>query len=139
MKHPSKTLGYIPDIYGLLGKYSLIQYFHNNTFSAVFPPNRDWKRTVKPTVLKHANFEYKTRFENDAALSSFLSIHIEILPCNAWRFSQLYRDYLPYCRTIVFVVSHLYSHDYIRICPVCRRLSQSVVYHVLLFCPINVI
>lgn len=59
------------------------------------------------------------------------------IPCSLWRFSQLYRNYLPYCRTVVLMASKLFSRPYAIICPMGKLVTDSIAIHLVLFCRVN--
>ena len=137
MSYPRKTQGFMPDIYRILGKYQLTYVLTEYISSAFFPTLRQWKKRLKSNIHKSAEFDFRSRLIQDYSLNNFLKIQGEITPNSIWYFSQLYRDYLPYCRTVIFIIGKLFARKYLTVCPKCKLITETVVEHLILFCSSN--
>ena len=137
MSHPRKTQGFMPDIYRILGKYHLTEILTEYISSAFFPTLRQWKKRLKLNIHKSAEFDFRARVIQEDSLNNFLNIQGEIAPNSIWYFSQLYRDYLPYCRTVTFIIGKLFARKYSTICPKCNLITDTVAEHLILFCSAN--
>jgi hypothetical protein len=137
MIKPRKAQGFISDLYRIFGKYHIthifIDFYHNGSF----PSANVWKQLVKTNIRNLANYEYRTRLLLDNDLKHFYYIHNEILPFSLWRLSQLYRDMLPFCKTVMLAIGRYFSRKYLTVCPACKGLTDSVVEHLVLFCITN--
>ena len=137
MSYPRKTQGFMQDIYRILGKYNLTDVLKEYISTASFPTLRQWKKRLKSSIQRTAEFEFRTKLLQDESLNIFFNIQGEILPNSIWYFSQLYREYLPYCRTVIFLIGKLFSRKYLTVCPKCNLITETVAEHLILFCSSN--
>ena len=137
MSYPRKTQGFMPDIYRILGKYKLTDVLTEYISTASFPPLRQWKKRLKSSIHRTAEFEFKTKLLQDDSLNMFFNIQGEIIPNSVWYVAQIYRDYLPYCRTVIFIIGKLFSRKYLTVCPKCNSITETVAEHLILFCSSN--
>ena len=134
LNSPRNALGFMPDIYRIFGKYKLTKYLLDFAESATFPKLPLWKKIINRAITDHTNEEYRNRLIGDETLTKYLLFHSEYTPSNAWRFAQLYRDYLPYCKTLILLIGRLFSRKYLTSCPKCHIIIDDIVTHLVLFC-----
>jgi hypothetical protein len=134
MNSPRKQRGFIPDIYRIFGKYHLTSFLIDYVHSASFPSISCWKNIIKKHISTQVDFEYHNKSISDNCIREFISIHNEFIPCSIWRFCEIYRDYLTYCRTVVVIMSKLFSRDYDTICIKCKMSTNAIAEHLVLFC-----
>ena len=85
--------GFIPDIYRILGKYSLIDAFDKYINTGVFECKFLSKRLVREKIrMAHEN-EWRTREEHSVSLNRFLSIHEHNKVYTLWELSKKYPKY----------------------------------------------
>ncbi len=80
--------GYIPDIYRLLRKYSLVEHLDSFASHRRFPKQHQWKQRVKKAVTSVQTCDWKHRVTSHTDTAHFLNIHDAIQPHSAWQVSK---------------------------------------------------
>lgn len=138
MQRPSKISGFMPDIYRILGKYGLLHVLTQYLSDATFPSKGSWKSLVNRSIKSYLEEKMSITAESNHALYSFKEFHKnQLIPCNIWSFCKLYRDQLNYGRSVILIVSRLFSRKYDTLCPRCKQSVNCIATHLVHFCSAN--
>ena len=137
MNNPRNCTGFMPDIYRILGKYNLLYVLRNFLEKADFKSIESWKRTVKLSIKRYVDHEFKVNLEANASLFQFETIQSEFMPCSLWHFSRIYREQLDNCLTAVNVICRLFSRKLNYTCPNCSLSVEDIAMHIVMFCTEN--
>jgi len=106
MNSHSTTFGFLPDVYRILGKYSLKHALETFVKKAVFPKKSTWRRKVNEAIRLHVKNSHLDKSEDDW-LQLFKNVHSKYEACILWHFSNLYRNYLKECKTTMALLSQI--------------------------------
>lgn len=134
---PKIAKGFVPDIYRILGKYNLTQFFLNYLHDGIFPSVGVWKYKVKLAVKNQVVFDWNNRLLCDASLNTFSLVQSEYETCNLWNFCREYTYLQPHCTSAFILMCRFFSHKYDTQCMKCNLVTDEVSKHILLFCPFN--
>ncbi len=134
INEPSKIIGFMPDIYRICGKYNLTNILNVYVRKRVISCNSRLEKYCKNAIRQKANTDLSHRLLNDEGLVEFTVIHNQYIPCSIWRFGQIYRHYLPYCKTAATIIGKLCSSKYLVHCPkmqIRHRVNSGAYYFIL--------
>ena len=77
-------MGFIPDIFAILSKYSLTNYLLDFTESSRFPSKLSWKRIVSKTVHAFHEAEWTQRMNTDNDFDQFIYLHNRLSVSAIW-------------------------------------------------------
>lgn len=126
--------GFFPDIYRILGKYSLINVLETFIKSGFFPTKFSWKRLVNDKMrLKHER-DWGLRVETSPILRRILRIHVSNKEFVFWEFSKKFPKLSPFVFKAVRMLGFMFSAKYLQTCYLCQNAVFSLMEHLLLFC-----
>jgi hypothetical protein len=134
MNKPRASIGFMPDLYRIFGKYKLTHFLTEFINKAIFPTKTSWKTIVKNSMKAYIDFDFKSKIINNINTSQFYQMHSENIPCILWNFSSIYREQLDFCMTAMSVLSRLFSRKFNSICMSCSLCVDDLAKHVVLFC-----
>lgn len=133
-KNSSSQLGFIPDIFRLLGKYSLTSTLHTFLEIGSFMTKNAWKRLLRDKFLNVGRDTSLQRVSNSESFSRFMDIHSLDKPYILYDISKESRKYLKNTKLAVRLLGLMFSGKKCTICRSCGELSQTLTEHILLFC-----
>lgn len=80
----TQQTGFIPDVFSVLDKYGLRNYFKYDCVTVHLPSKFQWKRLVKNTIKAKENELLAVRLDADIDFSRFKSIHNTYSPAIVW-------------------------------------------------------
>ena len=109
MNDERQTQGYIPDMYRLICKYNLLDYFKSYLETSLFPPKYAWKKILKQNIFENDHIRMSVK------LSSFMEdaqvIHVFNIckPCHVWQVCRERPEMKSQCQTVVLVLAKLFA------------------------------
>ncbi|MES9879758.1 MAG: reverse transcriptase family protein [Sedimenticola sp.] len=91
---PARKRGFVPDIYRLLAKYSLMHYAQNYVTEGEFMSKYAWQHLVNNEVDSLEELQWKGRLAADESLDAITYIHTELKPFAIWEFSKQFPNVL---------------------------------------------
>ena len=86
-----RYIGFIADIYSIIGKYDLSAYISNFIETDYNPPKMIWKRLVQRNVDNVFKSHFKSRTHANPAMNRFISIHPDCLkPLRLWTATKVF-------------------------------------------------
>ena len=126
--------GFIPDIYRILGNYSLIDAFDKYVNTGVFASKFLWKRLVREKIRMAHESEWRSRVENSVSLNRFLNIHEHNKVYILWEFSKRYPKNARFVQNAVCMLARMFSGKWSQNCKLCTETTLSQTEHLILFC-----
>lgn len=132
--NPVRKRGFVPDIYRLLSKYSLMEYTQNYVNEGEFMSKYSWKHLVNSAVDSLEEAQWTNRLATDATLKAFSDIHTRLKPFPVWEFSKQFPKYSTQCRSAMKILCKLFDYRYTVSCLKCGICVQAVAEHILFDC-----
>ncbi|MES9880824.1 MAG: reverse transcriptase family protein [Sedimenticola sp.] len=126
--------GFMPDIFRILEKYSLLEYVNNYVSTGRFVSKYTWKSIVNKAVNVYAECKWHDRMQTDTTLSKYKHIHTVVNPFHMWYLSKLYPKYSRQCKNSVFLLAKLFDYERSVCCVKCGICTQSIAEHIILYC-----
>ena len=138
-----KMLGFIPDIYRILGKYDMLSYLESYIKHGTFPSKPAWKQLVIRTIahLENLCWQNKTAARDD--LSIYRRVHTELCPLGLWECAWRNPMYQKPIAILVNIFSGNIPLQFMRVttqiqsvskCMLCGKQPMSPVYHFVMEC-----
>ncbi|MCG8048788.1 MAG: reverse transcriptase family protein [Candidatus Thiodiazotropha taylori] len=126
--------GFLPDIYRILGKYSLLEPLNRFLSDGVFMSKQAWKHAVRENMKRDNDLQLQLKTENSESLQSVTRIAQVNKEFILWEISREYPKYLPFIQKAVRMLGFMLSRNWVQTCSNCQDgiLSQSE--HLLLYC-----
>ena len=135
MNGEKQCIGFIQDIYTLLGKYKLVGY--NLTFlkDALFPSKSVWRailrqhvlqsniQTIKKELMLNRNEWFSPKVVDTNRVS------------NLWSICRNSPSLSPLCRNLLRIFGMVISRQSVRQCQKCLLRTENLCEHLLCFCP----
>ena len=122
--------GFLPEIVRIATKYGLVEYLENYCLRTEFPEKLAWKRIVKRSVDNIQVDLYISGLEAKGA-GRVARVHSQLRPFALYgvakRNPQCKHQILRLAKLLTFPVS-------IARCPLCNRVSNDMVQHVIVYC-----
>ena len=136
---PVKKLGFVPDIFRILNKYSIVQVLNEYIRTGSFPNKISWKKVVREKINALYIDEMRTRISSSESLPRIYKVHIGIPlhPHAFWVFCREYPRYKKYAHLAVRLIGLMFCGRWLSLCHKSGENSISLVEHILLFCPSN--
>ena len=136
---PVKKLGFLPDIFRILNKYSIVQVLNDYIQTGSFPNKIAWKKVLREKIDILYRDEMLTRISSSESLPRIFKVHIGIPfhPHAFWGFCREYPRYKKYAHLAVRLIGLMFCGRWLSLCHKCGENSISLVEHILLFCPSN--
>ena len=122
--------GYIPDIFKIMEKYDLTEYFNNYVKTNTFPSKIRWKHLVKRRIHDKEISSWKTRL-SAPEFDRFRLLHTEYSPHVLWISSKENRSYLAASISCVHMIANIVGNPFCNpvSCPKCSTNYDNVVDH----------
>lgn len=136
---PAKKLGFLPDIYRILNKYSITHILDEYKQTGSFPNKLSWKKLVRKKINALYRDELLTRISTSEPVSRISKVHanIPLCPHVFWIFCKECPRYKKYVYVAVRLIGLMFCGKWSSMCQRCGEKSSSPTDHILLFCPSN--
>ena len=136
---PVKKLFFLPDIFRIFNKYSIVQVLNEYIQTGSFPNKIAWKKVVREKIDTLYRDEMLTRISSSESLPRISKVHVGIPfhPHAFWFFCREYPRYKKYAHLAVRLIGLMFCGRWLSLCHKCCENSISLVEHILLFCPSN--
>lgn len=134
--HPSKVIGFIPDIYSICNKYDLMHIILTYCNTGVFPSKFAWKTVVNKAIKLKQTSLLQERVTSDVTLCDYCMIQplSEVKACIFWQFSRTNKEKLKLAQAAVKFTVLLFSKPYICKCRKCNNYTDNIAMHLSLEC-----
>lgn len=129
-----QSLGFIPDVLGLLRKYDLMHYVDIFLETAYFPSKYQWKYILKRNVYGIDSEEGTISACSSLPTGIGKTIFQKQEPCTIWQLSRKFPSVKMYCFTAIYVLCRLLSFSRPELCTQCDKCVVNLVVHKLLLC-----
>ena len=130
--------GFIPDIYKLLCKYQMANYFQSYISAGIFPSKYQWKRILRCSIRKYEVTQRQVAMGRDLNFAPYLENIVDVLtPVPIWLLCKECPQLLKDCQKTVKLLSWLYSIEFIQMCDHCGDLFVNKALHVVFDCAQN--
>lgn len=126
--------GFIPDIYRILGKYSLTETVYSFVNSGLFFSKLTWKRLVRDRVCEISERNWVERVQSAHSVRRILNINETNKMYIFWEVSKRYPSYLKLVQNAVNLLGRMFSRNWYQKCRLCGNFIFSETEHLLLFC-----
>ena len=131
---PSAVQGFFADIYRLLGKYSLLDFFQKFENDGEFVSKLSWKRTIRTRMQMTREAEWSMKCVNSANANSIVRIKEYNREYVFWEVSRAFPKYYSLIQKAVRMLGIMFSGLWIRECDLCQETVIEPTEHMLLFC-----
>ena len=126
--------GSIPDIYRILGKYSMLHFVHRYEADGVFVSKYTWKRIVRENMKQHRETEWRSKTETSESAKNIMKITLMNQEYLFWKVSREYPKYFPFIQRAVRMLGLMFTGRWIRSCHLCNEVIYYPTEHLLFFC-----
>ena len=124
--------GFIPDIYSILHKYGLEQFWNTYVEQGTIPPKHTWRRIIAKAVSDHHQSAWHHR-TNNADFTRMRCIQDNIRPSYIWLSAISKRDTV-YAIQTVKIIALAYSTLERQRCRLCDNWTQDLKLHIITEC-----
>lgn len=132
-----RQMGFIPDIYRLLGKYSLKYVLESFLEHGTFISKFAWKRLVHEKLSVTYSEDLLQKISSSESLSRFMLIHCGYCPYNMYQISKETPKYIRTTKIAVRLLGLMFNFQTRLACRACGVLSSALTEHILLYCKEN--
>ena len=130
MVNQETQTGYFPDIYKIMRKYGLTEYFESYIRFNVFPSKNIWKRLVKSRIHDNEVNSWHNRL-SAPDFNRFRQLHTDYSPHTLWIESKESRHLLPISRSCLQMIAGMaettFSHPCCQFCN--REIHINIIDH----------
>ena len=130
MVNKETQTGYFPDIYKIMRKYGLSEYFESYIRFNVFPSKNIWKRLVKSRIHDNEVNSWHNRL-SAPDFNRFRQLHTDYSPRTLWIESKESRHLLPISRSCLQMIAGMaettFSHPCCQFCN--REIHINIIDH----------
>ena len=130
MVNKETQTGYFPDIYKIMRKYGLSEYFESYIRFNIFPSKNIWKRLVKSRIHDNEVNSWHNRL-SAPDFNRFRQLHTDYSPHTLWIESKESRHLLPISRSCLQMIAGMaettFSHPCCQFCN--REIHINIIDH----------
>lgn len=130
----SSQRGFIPDIYRILGKYSLTYVLYTFVEKGTFISKTSWKRLVGDKIRELFETERACRFQSSVSLARIVNIQDTNKEYIMWYVCKQFPQYLPFAQKAVRMLGRMFSGKWHHTCYLCGDFILSQPEHLMLYC-----
>ena len=136
---PAKKLGFFPDIFRILNKYSVSQVLNEYIQTGVFPNKVAWKNIVRSKINALHTDDMLIRINSSELVSRIVHLHsgLSSYPHAFWILCREHPRYKKYAHVAVRLIGLMFCGRWRSPCHICGENVVSITEHVLLFCRSN--
>ncbi|KAK3098283.1 hypothetical protein FSP39_017953 [Pinctada imbricata] len=127
-----QNVGFVPDIFALLSKYSLMEHICAYIFYGSFPQKVTWKRLVKNAIHEYHNRAWSIRTSADTDFTRFRALHNAIGPAFIWSSSTNFQE-----TQLAYFIAKLWASPPVSergTCPICTNSYFDMFVHIVVSC-----
>ena len=126
--------GFIPDIYRLLGKYSLIHSLEQFMVTGNFLNKYRWKSIIREKLAIFTRQQYQVKSANSMSFKKFPTIHNSTSPYMLWDICKESPNYSKYARLATHLLGNMFTGARYYACHKCGQENAAQTKHLLMFC-----
>lgn len=134
IENPKFKIGFIPDIFKILNKYSLKYILDNFLETGTFMPKYTWKRLIRKRIDNLVKEEWYVRLSADLNLCNLLTFHDGYDPCSFWKASRGNLKLLKCSQSCVKLIGMYFTDCGLNPCRACGERNINQTEHIILYC-----
>ena len=134
IKNSHLQRGFIPDIYRILGKYSLIHFLEQFVATGDFLNKYRWKNIIREQLSIFTRRQYQLKASISASFTKFLTIHNPSETFMLWDICRESPHYSRYARLAAHLLGNMFTGARYHACYKCGQENPDQTKHILMFC-----
>jgi len=132
--HEKNSVGFVKDIYRILLKYQLGDFFHLYVNTLYSTPKSAWRRNIEMAVHCCEESVWRSKLEMRPELLHYASVHTHLQPLAVWKLGKCVPKKTWSFAKIAYLTMCPITIENENNCKLCKKLFIDRAKHMLLFC-----